>query len=309
VSQAPAAPPPVRLVPVADLFERFARLRLLDARAVERMRCSLERHGQLAPITLWRDGDALQVVDGFKRLHAARALGHRELRAAVVGDDAVAATVAVLALNDGGGVSEMEEAWLCRELYRVHRLTQPHIGALLGRDKSWVCRRLVLAEGLDEAVQTDVRLGRISPRAACEVGRLSRDNQGDASALAQRRGMTVAQVRRMVAALLAMRDPADRARWLAEMLTGAAPVLRPATAARAKSEGELLLGDVEAATRTASRLQVRLRDKPLSAFEAPMDAMIRTALGALGPVLSHLVASVERVRHRGDLRDAAAAME
>ncbi len=299
-----------RIVPVGELQERFARLRLLDAGSVVQMRRSLERHGQLAAITLWGgDGDALQVVDGFKRLHAARAMGTKDLRASVLGADAVAATEAVLALNECGGVSDLEEAWLCRELYRVHRLTQPLIGAMLGRHKSWVCRRLILAEGLHESVQTDVRLGRIVARAASEVGRLPRDNQPTASAVAQQRGMTVPQVTRMVAALFAMHDASERARWLGEMLAGEVPVLRPASAVRVKSEGELVLGDIESATRTAARLQVRLRDKPPSTFDAPMESMIRAALDALGPVLAHLATSVERVRAREDLRDAAATME
>lgn len=127
--------------------------------------------------------------------------------------------------------------------------------------------------------------------------------------MAQKRGMTVPQVTRMVAALLAMRDASERARWLGEMLEGQVPVLRPASAVRVKSEGELVLGDIESATRTAARLQVRLRDKPPSAFDAPMESMIRAALDALGPVLTHLVTSVERVRAKEDLRDAAATME
>ena len=61
-------------------------------------------------------------------------------------------------------------------MYRDDRLTQPQIGQLLGRDKSWVCRRLVLAKGLAESVAADVRLGLVSATAAREVGRLPREH-------------------------------------------------------------------------------------------------------------------------------------
>ncbi len=51
------------------------------------------------------------------------------------------------------------------------------IAARLGRHKSWVCRRLMLVEALDPAVQADVRLGLLMPRAAPAVGQLPRGNQ------------------------------------------------------------------------------------------------------------------------------------
>lgn len=66
----------------------------------------------------------------------------------------------------------------------------------------------------------------------------------------------------------------------------------------------MYLGDVEAATRIAARLQVRLRDKPLDAFEPAMTERITEAMGALSPVLTHLSASLARVLNGKDLRDA-----
>jgi hypothetical protein len=56
-------------------------------------------------------------------------------------------------------LSDLEEAWLVRALYREDRLNQPQIAQLVGRHKSWVCRRLVLAEGLTSNVEPVVRLG------------------------------------------------------------------------------------------------------------------------------------------------------
>src|SRR5262249_50095976 len=153
-------------------------LRVASAEALRRMRQSLSRHGQLSALATYAtETGELEVVDGFKRLRAARELGLGELRVHVVARSAVNAKVAVRMLNEGKELSELEEAWLCRSLYRDDGLTQPEIGRLLDRHKSWVCRRLILAEALDEVVQADVRLGLLGTAVALAVARLPRSNQ------------------------------------------------------------------------------------------------------------------------------------
>jgi hypothetical protein len=98
---------------------------------------------------------------------------------------------------------------LVRSLYRDDKLSQPEIARRLDRHKSWVCRRLVLVEALDPAVQADVRLGLLAPRAAIALAALPRGNQVAASAVVIRRGLTVAQTERLVAEL---RDQPEAAR-------------------------------------------------------------------------------------------------
>ena len=293
-----------RMVAAASLGESLAALRVLSDDAVRPMRLSLEHQGQLTALATYRDDDGtLQVIDGFTRLRAARALGWSELRVRVLPIDVVAATAALATLNRGHALTELEEAWLCRALYRLHKLTQPEIARLLGHDKSWVCRRLTLAESLHEQLQADVRLGLIGARVAADLGRLSRDNQPMASTLAQRRGLTVAQTARVVQTVLALPDADARARWLNDALAERAPLLRATPAPRAKTEADLFLGDIETVTRVASRLQVRLRDKPLDAFEPAVAALLTEAMGASAPVLTHLSASITRALARRDLRD------
>lgn len=301
----PIPAPDERMVATASLGETLAALRVLSDEAVRPIRQSLELHGQLTALSTYRaDDDTLQVIDGFTRLRAARALGWGELRVRVLPIDVVAATAALATLNRGHALTELEEAWLCRALYRQHKLTQPEIGRLLGHDKSWVCRRLTLAEGLHEQVQADVRLGLVGPRVASELGRLPCGNQPTAAAVAQRRGLTVAQAARMVQTVLALPDAEARGRWLADALAERAPILRAAPAPRAKTEADLFLGDIESVTRIASRLQVRLRDKPLDAFEPAVTALLTEAMGASAPVLTHLSASIARALAGRDLRDA-----
>jgi len=149
----PVPSPEDRVVEIAELRETHAGLRLLDEGSVRAMRESLVRHGQLMALAAYREGaGALEVIDGFKRLHAARELGWVLLRVRILPVGVAEAKAAIGILNHGRGLSELEEAWLVRSLYREDALTQPQIGRLLGRHKSWVSRRLLLAEGLDEAV-------------------------------------------------------------------------------------------------------------------------------------------------------------
>jgi ParB/RepB/Spo0J family partition protein len=184
------------------------------------MRRSLARHGQLEALSVFTSQGQLEILDGFKRVRAARALGLRTLRARVADVDRAEAKILLLALHDRRGLTELEEAWLIRSLYRDEGLSQPTIAARLGRHKSWVFRRLMLVEALDPAVQADVRLGLLAPRAAAAVSQLPRGNQHDLSAVVIRRGLTVRQTELVVAELLDLPDDAARAQQIARRLDG-----------------------------------------------------------------------------------------
>jgi hypothetical protein len=57
-------------VPVADIGERLATVRLLPPRDLE-MAASLRRFGQLSPVVVFQTGQGLEVIDGFRRRRAA----------------------------------------------------------------------------------------------------------------------------------------------------------------------------------------------------------------------------------------------
>jgi hypothetical protein len=61
-------------VSTEEIGERFARYRVVSSQAVELMRQSLERCGQIAPVVLCDLAGRLELVDGFKRLQATRSL-------------------------------------------------------------------------------------------------------------------------------------------------------------------------------------------------------------------------------------------
>ena len=64
----------VRPLAVEALGERYRRYRLSDPAAEETMARSLQRYGQIAPVVVCQHEGGMEVVDGFKRLAAARLL-------------------------------------------------------------------------------------------------------------------------------------------------------------------------------------------------------------------------------------------
>ena len=153
-----------------ELGEALCSMRLCPPQAQQAMQLSLSRLGQLTAVLAYRVGGRLEVFDGLKRLRAARELSWATMRVDVHGLDAVGAKVRLLCCNGSTGLGELEEAWLVRSLYREDRLSQPQIAMLLTRHKSWVCRRLALAESLSDELSASVRLGLVTATAAARHG-------------------------------------------------------------------------------------------------------------------------------------------
>jgi ParB/RepB/Spo0J family partition protein len=284
-----------RLVELAELGEAHACLRVLEGESVRRMRDSLSKHGQLMAVAAYPARGGLEVVDGFKRLRAARELGWTQLRVRVLPVEPAQAKVAMSLLNHGRGLSELEEAWLVRSLYREDSLTQPEIGRLLGRHKSWVSRRLLLAEGLDEEVQAQVRLGLLATGTAIAVARLARGNQPGAAELARERGLTKHQMERVVTEVLA-RPEEECSRALAEAvarLTVTNSVSGPLPRAE-RTPAQWLMADIGALTRISARLQARLLERTLASLGESAAQLVLEGLKGLGPVLTTLGRTVER---------------
>jgi len=290
------------VIEIADLRESHAGLRLLDDGSIRGMRESLVRHGQLMALAGYRPRErrdevgAIEIVDGFKRVRAARELGWVQLRVRVLPVEVAEAKAAIGILNHGRGLSELEEAWLVRSLYREDALTQPQIGRLLGRHKSWVSRRLLLAEGLDDVVQADVRLGLVAASTAAAVARLPRCNQLAAAEAVMRRGLTKHQTERLVMEILAL-PAGEREAVLCDALECGPEIARPANGGSRQPErtpAQWLMADVATLTRICARLQARLWERPLAALGAPAARLAADGLAGLAPVLAALGRGIER---------------
>jgi hypothetical protein len=76
-----------------------------------------------------------------------------------------------------GSISDLEEGMVVHSLCREDGLSQVEIAVLLGRHKSWVCRRLSLVERLCDEALEHMRLGLIAGVIGRELARLPRGNQ------------------------------------------------------------------------------------------------------------------------------------
>jgi ParB-like chromosome segregation protein Spo0J len=172
---------------------------LADAVAETAMAGSLRRWGQSAPVVACVEGQQLQLLDGFKRQVAAAAVGLTTLSVRVVELDGRQAKAALLSLNSQQRPTrELEEAWIVQALVREDGLSQVEVGQLLGRHKSWVCRRLALLERLSDSVRQDMRLGLVGPTLARQLLRLPTGNQEAVLALTRQQALSAQEVRGVI---------------------------------------------------------------------------------------------------------------
>ncbi len=191
-------------ISIGGIGERFAPLRITDPTAERAMLSSLQKYGQLSPLIVCRFAAGEQeLLDGFKRLRAARQLGLKDLSVRSLEMSLRASKAAMLQLNRvGRAISSMEEALVVHSLCHEDGLTQVEIALLLGRHKSWVCRRLMLIERLSDEAQQSIRLGLLPPSLGAELARLQRCNQEGLLAAIRKQGLTWRETRQVVAALL-----------------------------------------------------------------------------------------------------------
>ena len=185
--------------------ERYGCYRLPAREAEAEMVSSLRQFGQLSPVVCRWQEETPSLIDGFRRLHAARQIaGLGGLTTRLIEIDDREAKVAMYRLNlVGRRVHVLEEAWLVYALVREDGLSQLEVAQLMGRHKSWVCRRLALLEKLTPAVRQDLQLGLLSPTAARSLTQLPAGNQEEVLEAVRRESLTAAEVREVVDLLLA----------------------------------------------------------------------------------------------------------
>jgi ParB family transcriptional regulator, chromosome partitioning protein len=192
---------PVRLDELGDHFRRY---RLRVPQAVQAMAMSLHRWGQCAPIVATLRQERPQVLDGFTRWEAAQQVrGMTTLSVRLIEVDDRRAKAAIYGLNQTGRRPyELEEAWIVQSLVREDGLSQLEAAELLGRHKSWVCRRLALLEKLTADVRQDLEVGLLTPTAAREIARLPAGNQSEVLDVSRREALSREELGGVVRLLL-----------------------------------------------------------------------------------------------------------
>lgn len=195
-------------VNLADLDLRYAKLRARSPAAEKKLLVSLGETGQQSPVIVVRGKDGCYVViDGHKRVRALRKLKADIVKASVWDLGEEDALTAHYRMSRQGGLSAVEEGWLVAELHRTRRWDLRRIAERLLKSRSWVSRRLSLAEELPECIGGAVGRGEIGAHAAMNsLVPLTRGNRGDGKALVEKicgLGLTSRQIKELCAAFRA----------------------------------------------------------------------------------------------------------
>lgn len=134
-----------------------------------RLLASLADHGQQVPIVVVAvEGqvDRYVVIDGYKRIAALQQLGRDTVEAVMWPMNEAAAVLLDRSLRLSEHETALEVGWLLAEMEQRFSYSLEELARQFDRSVSWVSRRLALVELLPEAIQQQVREGKIGAQVA-----------------------------------------------------------------------------------------------------------------------------------------------
>jgi len=152
-----------------QLDRRWEHLRVRHAARQRRLLASLAESGQQTPIVVVAAEGAAEryvVIDGYKRIAALEQLGRDTVEAVIWPMSEAAAVVLDRSLRLSEHETALEVGWLLAELEQRFDYGLDELARRFDRSVSWVSRRLALAELLPEAIQQQVREGKVAAQAA-----------------------------------------------------------------------------------------------------------------------------------------------
>ena len=176
-----------------QLDRRWEHLRVRHPARQRRLLASLAEAGQQTPIVVVAaegSADRYVVIDGHKRIVALQQLGRDTVAAVVWPMSEAEAVLLDRSLRLSEHETALEQGWLLTELEQRFGYGLDELARRFDRSVSWVSRRLALVEALPEAVQQQVREGKITAHLAMKflvpVARIKLDDcQRMAAAFAQ----------------------------------------------------------------------------------------------------------------------------
>ena len=152
-----------------QLERRWEHLRVRHPARQRRLLASLADSGQQTPIVVVAaegQADRFVVIDGYKRIVALEQLGRDTVEAVVWPMGEAAAVLLDRSLRLSEHETALEVGWLLQELEQRFGYGLDELARRFDRSVSWVSRRLALAEVLPEAIQQQVREGKIPAQVA-----------------------------------------------------------------------------------------------------------------------------------------------
>src|SRR5215470_10934207 len=152
-----------------QLDRRWEHLRVRRPTRQRRLLASLADSGQQTPIVVVvaeNQADRYVVIDGYKRIAALEQLGRDIVEAVIWPMSEAAAVLLDRSLRLSEHETALEVGWLLAELEQRFGYGLDELARRFDRSVSWVSRRLALVEVLPEAIQQQVREGRIPAEVA-----------------------------------------------------------------------------------------------------------------------------------------------
>jgi ParB family chromosome partitioning protein len=152
-----------------QIERRWEPLRVRHPARQRRLLASLAEVGQQTPIVVVAvegPADRYVVIDGYKRIAALEQLGRDTVEAVVWPMSEAAAVLLDRSLRLSEHETALEVGWLLAELARRFGYGLEELARRFDRSVSWVSRRLALVEVLPEAIQQQVREGKIPAQVA-----------------------------------------------------------------------------------------------------------------------------------------------
>jgi ParB/RepB/Spo0J family partition protein len=152
-----------------QLDRRWEHLRVRHPARQRRLLASLAEAGQQTPIVVVAaegQPDRYVVIDGYKRIGALEQLGRDTVEAVVWPMSEAAAVLLDRSLRLSEQETALEVGWLLAELEQRFGYGLDELARRFDRSVSWVSRRLALVEVLPQAIQQQVREGKIMAQVA-----------------------------------------------------------------------------------------------------------------------------------------------
>ena len=152
-----------------QLDRRWEHLRVRHPARQRRLLASLAESGQQTPIVVVAAeglADRYVVIDGYKRIAALEQLGRDTMEAVVWPMSEAAAVLLDRSLRLSEHETALEVGWLLAELEQRFSYSLDELARRFDRSVSWISRRLALVEALPEAIQQQVREGKIPAQVA-----------------------------------------------------------------------------------------------------------------------------------------------
>src|SRR5438105_1114920 len=151
-----------------QLDRRWEHLRVRRPARQRRLLASLADNGQQTPIVVVAaegQADRYVVIEGYRRIVAVEQLGRDTVEAVVWPMSEAAAVLLERSLRLSEHETALEVGWLLAELEQRFGYGLDELARRFDRSVSWVSRRLALVEVLPEAIQQQVREGKILAQA------------------------------------------------------------------------------------------------------------------------------------------------